>query len=224
MSRPLGLGPIPLEPPISAGRQVTVRQAAALTTGVFMALVMAVFAAAVLADSGETLEGDRSEFFERFIFGLIVVPALYGCERFFLRPRVRVDEAGVAVHNPWRTATLPWSMVGGAGFDRSFTVVLTGGDRLRSVLFGPTFSSPMTRRSRVDELVSLINHEAARRTGRVHDPEAAYAAEALIGAADPGAAAPALDADSQWTTVWGWPSLIAYAVGWTLACVIVGVI
>jgi hypothetical protein len=220
VSRPLGLGPIPLEPPISSTRQVTVRQAMALTAGVFMAVVMIAFGAAVLADSGETLEGDRSTFFESFIFGLIVVPVLYGCERFFLRPRVRIDESGVTVHNPWRTAVLPWSSVAGASFERSFAVVLTGGDRLRSVLFGPTFSSPLTRRDRVDELVSLVNHEAARRAGRVHDPEAVYSAEALVGEISGEPAGEVLDADSQWTPVYGWVSLVIYAVAWTVACVI----
>lgn len=219
MSRLFGLGPIPLEPPISPTRQVTVRQAAALTAGVFMVVVMIALAAAVLADDGQTLEGERSQFFERFIFGLIIVPVIYGSERFFIRPQVRVDDAGVTVHNPWRSAVLPWSKIAGAGFDKSFTLVLAGGDRLRSALFGQAFSSPMTRRDRVDELVALINTEAARRAGRVHDPEAAYAAEALVGTSG-SESVPMLEADAQWETSWAWPLLVTYTVLWTALCLL----
>ncbi len=225
MSRPLGLGPIPLEPPISPTRQVIVRQAAALTAGVFMFVVMAGFGAAVLADSGKTLEGGGGEFFQSFIFGLIVVPALYGCERFFLRPRVRIDDSGVAVHNPWRSAVLPWAAIGGAGFDQTFTIVLAGGDRLRSALFGPTFSSPLTQRTRVDEMVALINAEASRRAGRAHDPEAAYSSEALISSmSDEARAVDVVSADSLFRIVWGWPSLAAYLALWTVACIAVAAV
>ncbi|MGQ0465048.1 MAG: PH domain-containing protein [Sporichthyaceae bacterium] len=218
MNRPLGLGPIPAQT-ISAPRQLIVRQAAALCTGVFLFLTMGGLAAGVLAEPGETL-GSGNEFLDRFVWGILIVPVLYGAERFFLRTRVIVEESGVTVHNPWQTAVLPWSSVGGAGFDRSFTVVLSGGDRLRSMLFGQAFSSQLTRRTRVDELIAVVNEEAARRAGRRHDPEAAYSAEALVGTV--GSGAPDVeDADSKWVYVYGWQSFAIYAVLWTVICAVV---
>lgn len=217
--RPLGLGPIPVEPPISATRQVTVRQASAVGISAFLFLVMGVMAVGVLYQPGETVQGDNA-FLDRFFFGILVVPSLYGAERFFLRARVVVADSGVSVHNPFRTAVLPWPSIGGAVFDGGFHIVLAGGDRLGSVLFGPTFSSPLTQRARVDQLVALVNAEAARRSGRTHDPDAAYEAELLIGSV--GAGSPDVDdAASKWRFVWGLPSLAIYAALWTVACALV---
>lgn len=218
MTRPFGLGRIPLTPPISAERRLTVRQAAAVTAGVFLFLTMFGLAAGVLTQPGETL-GSGNAFLDRFVWGMFIVPALYGAERFFLRTRVVVEESGITVHNPFQTAVLPWASVGGAGFDGSFQVVLTGGDRLRSMLFGQAYSSQLTRRTRVDELVAVVNEEAARRAGRRYDPEAAYTAEALVGSMGSGPV-DAENADSKWVYVFGWASLAGYAAAWTAACVL----
>lgn len=214
--RPLGLGPIPLQPPISAERRLTVRQAAAVVAGLFLFLTMLGLAAGVLSQPGDTL-GSGNAFLDRFVWGIFIVPVLYGTERFFLRTRVLVDDSGVTVHNPFQTAVLPWPSVAGAGFDGSFQVVLAGGDRLRSMLFGQAFSSQLTRRTRVDELVAVVNEEAARRAGRRYDPEAAYTAEALVGSMGSGPVDPE-NAEEKWTYVFGWPSLAVYAAAWTVAC------
>lgn len=212
----MGLGPLSLEPSISATRQVTVRQAAGVGISAFLFITMLGLSAGVLYDPGATVEGDNA-FLDRFFFGVLVVPALYGTERFFLRPRVVVADSGVSVHNPFRTAVLPWPSIGGAVFDGGFQIVLAGGDRLGSVLFGPTFSSPLTQRTRVDQLVALVNTESARRSGRIHDPEATYEAELLIGSVGAGSAE-VDDAASKWRFVLGLPSLAIYAVLWTVAC------
>ncbi|MGQ0842945.1 MAG: PH domain-containing protein [Sporichthyaceae bacterium] len=216
--RPFGLGPIPLEPPISPTRQVTVRQGAAVGITFLMAFFMVAFAIGVIAQPGETLNANA--FLDRFLFGIIVVPCLYGIDHFLWRPRVIVSEAGVTVHNPVKTAVLSWPEIGGAGFDRSFTIVLArGGDRLGSVLFGPTYSSQLTTRTRVDQLIALVNHEANRRSGRVFDPEAAYEADALVGELGDGTFE-IEDAAKKFTMNYGWTSLAVYAALWTVGCAV----
>lgn len=216
--RPLGLGPIPLEPPISPTRQVTVRQGAAVGITFLMAFFMLAFGIGVIAQPGETLNANA--FLDRFLFGIIVVPCLYGIDHFLWRPRVIVSDSGVTVHNPVKTAVLSWPEVGGAGFDRSFTIVLArGGDRLNSVLFGPVYSSQLTKRTRVDQLVALVNEEASRRSGRVYDPDAAYEAESLIGEVGDGSFE-FEDAAKKFTMNYGWTSLTVYAVLWIVGCAV----
>lgn len=217
-ARPLGLGPIPLEPPISPTRQVTVRQGAAVSVTLVLSFFMLAFAIAVIVDPGETLT--VNEFLNRYLFGVIVVPCLYGIDRFLWRPRVIVSDAGVTVYEPVKTAELSWPEVAGAGFDKSFVVVLTGGgDRLRSVLFGPAYSSQLTKRTRVDQLVGLVNAEAARRSGRMYDPDASYESESLIGTVGDGSFE-LVEASSKFRTNFGLTSFAVYAVLWTVGCAV----
>jgi hypothetical protein len=218
VSRPLGLGPIPLEPPISPTRQLTVRQGAAVGIAMLIGFFMVAFAIGVIVQPGETL--NVNEFLNRYLFGIIVVPCLYGIDRFLWRPRVIVSDAGVTVHEPVKTAVLSWPEVAGAGFDRSFTIVLArGGDRLRSVLFGPAYSSQLTKRTRVDELILLVNTEAARRSGRAYDPDAAYEADSLVGSVGDGTFE-IEDAATKFTMDFGLRTLAVYAVLWTVGCAI----
>lgn len=219
MIRLFGLGAVPPAPPISPSRRVTVRQAAGVGVGVFVVLVMALMTLAVTNDPGQTLNSGNG-FLDRAFFGILVVPVTWGAVWYFLIPRVVIDDSGVAVHNPYRSWVLPWPVVAGAGFDRSLAVVLADGDRVRSILFGPAFSSPLTTRARVDQIVELINQEAARRSGRTHDPDAAYAAEDLI---NPDQAVGVLskpfpEADTMRHTNRGLIALVVIAVLWTVLC------
>ncbi|HEY2832090.1 MAG TPA: PH domain-containing protein [Sporichthyaceae bacterium] len=216
MSRPLGLGPLRTTT-LPEQQAVVVRQPAALGVGVFLLLVSVAFAAAVLADPGQTVNSG-SGFLDRWFFGVLVVPMLWGTDRFLLRPRVRVDDTGVAFHNPLQTIHTPWPGVAGAAFDRHLTLALADHDQVRSILFGPALSGPMTREHRVKELVALINTESARRAGGQWDPDELYAAEPLIGTQTdrPAPAGPG----SVTSPAYGIAAAIGYAAVWTVACVL----
>jgi len=216
MSRLLGLGPLRTTT-LPEQQPVVVRQPAALGVGVFLLLVTVTFGAAVLAEPGETV-GSDSAFLNRWFFGLLVVPMLWGTDRFLLRPRVRVDDAGVAFHNPLATIRTPWPGVAGAAFDRHLTLALADHDQVRSILFGPALSGPMTRDERPNELVALINSESARRAGGRWDPDEVYTAEPLVSTPDdsPARAGPG----SVTAPAYGIAAAVVYAVAWTVACVL----
>lgn len=216
MSRPLGLGPLRTTT-LPEQRPVVVRQPAALGVGVFLLLVTVIFGAAVLAEPGSTV-GSSSAFLNRWFFGLLVVPMLWGTDRFLLRPRVRVDDAGVAFHNPLQTIRTPWPGVAGAAFDRHLTLALADHDQVRSILFGPALSGPMTRENRPKELVALINSESARRAGARWDPDEVYVAEPLVGTRTD-APAPA-EPGSVTSPAYGIGAAATYLAAWTLACVL----
>jgi hypothetical protein len=225
MSRTLGLGPL-RSTTLTDSRPVVVRQPVALGVGAFLMLIMVGFGAAILADPGKTV-GSGSAFVDRWFFGILVVPCAWGIDRFLLRPRVRVDDTGVIFHNPVQTISTPWPAVAGAAYDSHLTLALTDHDQLRSVLFGPMLSGPMTRETRPKELVALINTESARRAGaQAWTPEAVYDAQPLIGTE-----APTPTSTSRTPTgpaaikspAWGIPAGIAYAVAWTAACVLAAI-
>jgi hypothetical protein len=216
MSRLLGLGPLRTTA-LPEQRPVVVRQPAALGVGVFLLLVTVVFAAAVLAEPGDTV-GSHSGFLNRWFFGLLVVPMLWGTDRFLLRPRVRVDDAGVAFHNPLQTIRTPWPGVAGAAFDRHLTLALADHDQVRSILFGPALSGPMTREDRPNELVALINAESARRAGGRWEPDEVYAAEPLVGT--PGDRPAPAGPGAVTAPAYGVAAAVGYAAAWTLACVL----
>jgi len=223
VSRVLGLGPL-RHTTLADRRVVVMRQPAALAVGVFLMLVTLAFAAAVLAEPGDTV-GSGNGFIDRWFFGVLVVPMAWGIDRFLLRPRVRVDDAGVAFHNPLQTITTPWPGVAGASFDRHLTLALADRDQVRSVLFGPSLSGPLTRENRVKELCVLINTESARRAGSAWDPEGIYDAEPLIGTESSQRDAPRAPVGPGAVTSWahGIPAAIGYAVAWTVACALAAI-
>gem|GEM_PF-4930544 len=213
--RPFGLGPIPSQQPIDASSPLVVRQAAALGVGAFLVIVAGAFATAVLVDPGPTV-GSGNGFVDRWFFGILIVPVLWGVDRFLLRPRVRADVHGVAFHNPVETIDAPWPAVLGAGFDGRLQLVLADGERVHSILFGPVLSSPLTKRIRVDQLIEALNAEAIRRGTRRPDP-ATYSAESLVASLD----APAEVSTGPGAARRRSPGLVnlaAYALAWTLAC------
>jgi hypothetical protein len=221
MNRPLGLGPLRTTTLVDS-RPIVIRQPVAVAVGVFLMLIIVAFAGAILADPGETV-GSGSAFVDRWFFGILVVPMAWGTDRFLLRPRVRVDDAGVAFHNPVQTISTPWPAVAGAAFDRHLTLALTDHDQVRSVLFGPALSGPMTRDDRPKEIVALINTESARRVGGQWSPEDLYDAQPLIGTEPQAAVAAArkpAGPGAVKSPAYGLPGLICYAAAWTVACVL----
>jgi hypothetical protein len=194
-----------------------VRQAASLFVGCFVALIMVMMGIAVLLHPGDTV-GSGNAFIDRWFFGILIVPSLWCADRFLLRPRVRVDVAGVQLHNPLQTIVANWPTVVGAGFDSHLRLVLADGDFVRSVLFGPGLSSPLTQRTRVDEIVEVVNGEAARRSGRQHDPQAVYEADELIGG--PNSAPRPAGPGAEFRPAHGLVNLAGYAIGWTVACIV----
>ncbi|HEX3826267.1 MAG TPA: PH domain-containing protein [Sporichthyaceae bacterium] len=217
MSRPLGLGPIPGDQSFTGSKPLVVRQAASLFVGCFVAVIMVTMGIGVLIHPGETV-GSGNAFIDRWFFGILIVPALWSVDRFLLRPRVRVDAAGVEFHNPMQTIVANWPAVVSAGFDSHVRLVLGNGDYVRSILFGPGLSSPMTQRTRPDELAHVINVEAARRSGRQHDPQAAYEAEELVGGSNPAPRPTGPGAELR--PAHGLVNLAGYAIGWTVACIV----
>lgn len=210
MSR-FGLGPVPTS--LSAGR-VLVRQPGALATGVFLVVVFGAMAVTVLIDPN--VEGGGNAFFDRWVFGAVVVPAAFGIRRFLLRPRIVVDDEGVQLINAFSTCTLPWSDVADARGGAHLELVGIDGDCARALIYGPAFSGPMTREGRPRALVALIRSEAARRAGREPPPED-YAASPLV--AD----------ESRFVAVepvihprpsYGLGEAVALTVIWTLACAV----
>jgi hypothetical protein len=218
VSRPLGLGPIPADLTFTGSTALVLRQAASLFVGWFVGLVMVMMAIGVLVHPGDTV-GSGNGFLNRWFFGVLIVPALWGVDRFLLRPRVRVDAEGVEFHNPLQTVVAKWPAVVSAGFDTHVRLVLADGDFVRSILFGPALSSPLTQRTRVDELVNVVNAEAARRSGRQHDPDAAYEADQLIGAQGAASVRPS-GPGAQLVPMHGLVDLAVYAAIWTVACVV----
>jgi hypothetical protein len=221
MSRVLGLGPL-RSTTLADSRPVVVRQPVAVGTGAFLMLIMIGFAGAILADPGKTV-GSGSAFVDRWFFGIMIVPCAWGIDRFLLRPRVRVDDSGVTFHNPVQTISTPWPAVAGAAYDSHLTLALTDHDQLRSVLFGPALSGPMTRENRPGELVALINTESARRVGGDWTPDARYDAQPLIGT-EPEAAIAAprtpVGPSAVKSPAYGIPSLLGYVAAWTVACIL----
>ncbi|HEY3603553.1 MAG TPA: PH domain-containing protein [Sporichthyaceae bacterium] len=222
MSRVLGLGPLRRDT-LADSRPVVMRQPVAVGTGAFLMLIMIGFAGAILADPGKTV-GSGSAFLDRWFFGIMVVPCAWGIDRFLLRPRVRVDNSGVTFHNPVQTISTPWPAVAGAAYDSHLTLALTDHDQLRSVLFGPALSGPMTRENRPTELVALINTESARRAGNdAWTPDARYDAQPLIGT-EPEAAIAAprgpVGPSAVKAPAYGVPSLLGYLAAWTVACIL----
>ncbi len=207
----LGLGPVPTS--LADGR-VLVRQPSALYTGAFLALMFGAMAVAVLAgDHG----GDGNAFVDRWVYGAVVLPAAFGIRRFLLRPRIVVDGQGVLLDNAFSSVALPWADVADARGSSYIEVVGTDGDCSRSLVYSAAFSSPLTREDKPRALVALIRAEAARRAGREPPPED-YAASPLVA-----------DGESRFTatepvihprTTYGLGELVAYAVLWTVACLI----
>jgi hypothetical protein len=221
MSRVLGLGPL-RRTDLSDAQPVVVRQPVAVAVGAFLMLVIVGFAGAILADPGKTV-GSGSAFVDRWFFGIMVVPMAWGTDRFLLRPRVRLDDTGVAFHNPVQTIHTPWPAVAGAAFDGHLTLALADHDQIRSVLFGPALSGPMTRDTRPKEIVALINTESARRAGGSWSPDDLYDAQPLIGT-EPEAAIAAprkpTGPGAIKSPAYGIPALIGYAVAWTVSCIL----
>lgn len=209
----LGLGPIPAA--LTGGR-VLVRQPGALATGVFLGLVFATMTVAVLIDPGET-GSPGNAFFDRWVFGAVIVPAVFGIRRFLLRPRIVVDSDGVSFVNAFSSCALPWADVAGARSGGYVEVVGIDGDCARALVYGPAFSGPMTRPTRPDALVALIRSEAARRSGRPA-PAEDYAASPLVADTATHFAAP--DPVIHPRSSYGLPEALTYLVLWTLACAV----
>jgi hypothetical protein len=179
---------------------------------------MVVMGIGVLLHPGSTVNSGNA-FLDRWFFGILIVPFLWGSDRFLLRPRVRVDEAGVVLHNPIRTIVAKWPAILGATFDTHVRLVLADGETVSSVLFGPGLSSPLTQRTRVDELIEVINAESARRSGRKRDPEGLYSAEALVGSSGAPAVAPTGPGATLRPSL-GLIQLAGYTAVWTAVCLI----
>lgn len=210
MSR-LGLGPIPTA---LTGRPVLVRQPGVVATGAFLLVVFGAMAVTVLIDPD--VEGGGNAFFDRWVFGAVVVPAAFGIRRFLLRPRVVVDEAGVQLINAFSTCTLPWPEVADARGGGHLELVGIDGDCARALIYGPAFSGPMTREDRPRALVALIRAEAARRAGREPPPED-YAASPLVAEESTFVAAePVIHPRSSY----GLSEAVALTVVWTVACAV----
>jgi hypothetical protein len=177
-------------------------------------------AVAVLADPGDVGgEGDHAVW-DRWVLGAVVVPALYGMWRFLFRPRIVVDDSGVVLDNAFSSVTMPWSDIADARGSSYIEVVGTDGDCARALIYGPTFSGPLTRETRPRALVTLIRTEAARRAGREAPPED-YTATPLV--ADAGFDAVAFTPPEPVihpVTKLGLEGLAAIALAWTIACAI----
>jgi hypothetical protein len=208
----LGLGPIPAS--LANGR-VLVRQPGAVLTGVFLVLVFGAMAVAVLVEPN--VEGGGNAFFDRWVFGAVVVPAAFGIRRFLLRPRIVLGPDGVELVNAFSTCALPWSDVADARGGGHLEVVGTDGDCARALVYGPAFSGPMTREARPQALVELIRSEAARRAGRPA-PAEDYAASPLV--ADESTPYLASEPVIHPRTSYGVAEAAALTVVWTLACAI----
>lgn len=207
----LGLGPVPAA---LDGRRVLVRQPGVLATGAFLVVVFGAMAVTVLIDPD--VQGGGNAFVDRWVFGAVVVPAAFGIRRFLLRPRIVVDDEGVQLVNAFSTCTLPWSDVADARSGGHLEVVGIDGDCARALIYGPTFSGPLTRESKPRALVALIRAEAARRAGR-EPPSADYAASPLV--ADEStfvAGDPVIHPRSSY----GLGEALALTVAWTLACAV----
>ena len=209
----LGLGPVP--PDLTGGR-VVVRQPGALGTGVFLSLVFAAMIVAVLADPGDP-GGAGNAFTDRWAFGAVVVPAVFGIRRFLLRPRIVVDADGVQLVNAFSSCALPWADVADARGGGYVEVVGIDGDCARALVYGPVFSGPMTREKRPAALVALIRAEAARRAGREPPPED-YAASPLV--ADENTAFAPPDPVIHPRPSYGIPEGLTYLALWTCACAV----
>lgn len=215
--RLLGIGPIP--PALDGGR-VVVRQPAALATGVMLVVLMLTMAVTVLVEPGQT-GSTGSAFLDRWAFGLLIVPVVYSSRRFFLRPRIVVDQTGVALINAFSECSLPWPDVADARGGGHLEIVARDGDCVRAMVYGPAFSGPLTSDARPAELVALVRAESARRAGREPLPED-YAATELVAAFDGPtrqSAAGVPDVISPRTTL-GPAEGAAYAAAWTLACLL----
>jgi hypothetical protein len=208
----LGLGRVPSS---LAGRRVVVRQPGAFVTGVFLALVFGAMTVAVLTDPGDTSHA----FLDRWVYGAVAVPAVFGLRRFLLRPRIVVDEHGVLLVNAFSSCTLPWADVADARGGGYVEVVGTDGDCSRALVYGPAFSGPMTREGRPKALVALIRAEAARRAGREPPPED-YEASPLVAEEDAPSRFTATEPVIHPRSSYGVAEAVAYAVVWTVACAI----
>ena len=207
----LGLGPVPTS---LAGRRVLVRQPGALVTGAFLAVVFGTMAVTVLIDPN--VEGGGNAFFDRWVFGAVVVPAAFGIRRFLLRPRIVVDDEGVQLINAFSTCALPWPDIADARGGGHLELVGVDGDCARALIYGPAFSGPMTRDGRPRALVALIRAEAARRAGR-EPPPGDYAASPLV--ADESsfvAVEPVIHPRSSY----GVSEAVALTAVWTVACAV----
>lgn len=212
MTTGLGLGRIPSS---LTGGPVLVRQPGAVLTGAFLALMFGAMAVVVVVDPGDQNSTGHA-FWDRWVFGAVVVPAAFGIHRFLWRPRIVVDETGVLLINAFSSCALPWSDVADARGRGYVEVVGTDGDCTRALVYGPTFSGPMTRETRPTALVALIRAEAARRAGREPPPED-YAATPLV--AD-GSAITEIDAVIHPRPSYGVVEAIALVVAWTVACAV----
>lgn len=219
--RPLGLGPIQAGSGMPAGGRLVVRQASPLGIGIFLAVIVVAMGGAALHDPGPTL-GSGNGFLDRWFFGVLIVPLLWGLDRFLIRPRVRVDQRGVHLHNPLQTIEASWPAVLGAGFDRRLQLALADGDLVFSIIFGPALSSPVTRRTRVDQLVEVVNRETATRSGRPYG-ETEFLAPLIMDVTveddvDLDAPEEPPKPGATLRPAYGLLNLALYAVGWTLAC------
>lgn len=212
----LGLGRVPSALSERSGGRVLIRQPGALVTGAFLAVVFGTMAVVVLIDPGPANDTGRA-FLDRWVFGAVVVPALFGIRRFLLRPRIVVDETGVRLDNAFSSCALPWSDISGARGGGYVEVVGTDGDCTRALVYGPAFSGPMTREGRPTALVALIRAEAARRAGR-EVPSEDYSASALV--ADDGLRIVATEPVIHPRADYGLAEGVALTVVWTVACAV----
>lgn len=215
--RLLGIGPVPAA--LDGGR-VVVRQPAALATGALLAVVMAAMTVAVLIEPGQT-GSTGSAFLDRWVFGVLVVPIVYFGRRFFLRPRIVVDQTGVKLVNAFSGCTLTWPQISNARGGTAIEIVAADGDCARAMVYGPSFSGPFTSDARPAEVVALVRAESARRAGREPLPED-YAATELVAGPDGAGWQTALDAPDLVVTrpALGLPEAAAYLLAWTLACAV----
>jgi hypothetical protein len=214
---PLGLGPVPAA---LDGRRLLVRQPVAIATGAFLLIVFGTMIVAVLIDPGDVGGAGEHAFWDRWVLGAVPVPALYGIWRFLLRPRIVVDDAGVILDNAFSSVTLPWADIADARGGSAIEVVGTDGDCARAMIYGPTFSGPLTRETRPRALVALIRTEAARRAGHEAPPED-YTATPLVADVEFDAVTftPPEPVIHPRTSL-GLEGLAGILVGWTVACAI----
>lgn len=210
----IGLGSMPTS---LAGGRVQVRQPGAVVTGLFLGLVFAAMAVAVLIEPGQ--QGSTgSAFLDRWVFGAVIVPAAFGIRRFLLRPRIVVDETGVRFVNAASSCALPWTDVADARGDGYVEVVGTDGDCARALVYGPALSGPMTREVRPKALVALIRTEAARRAGRQLLPADHEVSAALV--SDGPARVTSPEPVIHPRTEYGLAEAVTYAAAWTVACLV----
>jgi len=211
----LGLGPVPAA---LDDRRIEIRQPVAIATAAFLLVVFGTMVVVVLADPGEVGGAGTHAFWDRWVLGVVVVPALYGVWRFLLRPRIVVDDEGVVLDNAFSSVALPWADIADARGGSFIEVVGTDGDCTRALVYGPTYSGPLTREHRPRALVELIRAEAARRAGREAPPDD-YAATPLVADAafDAVTFTPPQPVIHPRVSL-GLGGLTAIAVAWTLAC------